>query len=228
VTCRSPEKRADKKIEIMFFELKRVVLLSLVLVLAMAATGVGQAKPGDGTASQRLDVMKDKLERMRRSLNSAASVLKQENKEDKSKKDDDKKVDTPLGRLISLEKDASQLQSDVNSLRGRVDRGDKFERSDVDTLEQLVGELQTRVDAAQLETATARANPTSTVGQPREKKKKKKFLGIFGGGGNDEYEELIGTVSPGRDRELFIVATREVRKRDFDVGRLLFQTIITT
>ncbi|MBK8302540.1 MAG: outer membrane protein assembly factor BamD [Chloracidobacterium sp.] len=39
---------------------------------------------------------------------------------------------------------------------------------------------------------------------------------------------MIGSVSPGRDRELFIVATREVRKRNYDVGRLLFQTIITT
>ena len=35
-------------------------------------------------------------------------------------------------------------------------------------------------------------------------------------------------MTPGRDRELFIVATREIRKKNFDVGRLLFQTIITT
>ena len=60
------------------------------------------------------------------------------------------------------------------------------------------------------------------------RKKKKKFLGIFGGGGSDEYEELLGNVQVGRDRELFVVATSEVRKRNYDVGRLLFQTIITT
>jgi outer membrane protein assembly factor BamD len=88
--------------------------------------------------------------------------------------------------------------------------------------------LRTRVDAALLETASARANLESPEGKPREKKKKKKFLGIFGGGGSDEYEELLGSVTPGRDRELFIVATREVRKNNYDVGRLLFQTIITT
>jgi outer membrane protein assembly factor BamD len=35
-------------------------------------------------------------------------------------------------------------------------------------------------------------------------------------------------VAPGRDRELFVIATREVRKGKYDVGRLLFQTIITT
>jgi outer membrane protein assembly factor BamD len=77
------------------------------------------------------------------------------------------------------------------------------------------------------ETASARSNVESNVGKPREPKKKGKFLGIFGGG-TDEFEELIGTVTPGRDKELFIVATREVRKNNYDVGRLLFQTIITT
>jgi outer membrane protein assembly factor BamD len=39
---------------------------------------------------------------------------------------------------------------------------------------------------------------------------------------------LIGEFQPGRDRELFVVATREVRKNNYEVGRLLFQTIITT
>jgi len=205
-----------------------------LLITALVFTGVftgsliAQGKPGDGTATQRLEVMRQKLDTMRRSLNSMASVLKVENKDDKTKKDDKEKLETPLGRLLSLEKDASRLQSEVNSLRGKADRAEKFEPSEVDQVETAVSELQTRVDAAQLETATARANPESNVGKAREIKKKKKFLGIFGGGGNDEYDELIGSVTPGRDRELFIVATREVRKKRYDVGRLLFQTIITT
>lgn len=211
-----------------FFDAKKIVLFTILTVLGLGVTAYGQVKPGDGTALQRLDVMRDKLERMRRSLNSAIAVLKEENKDDKNKKDDEKKLNTPLGRLVALEKDTSRLQSDVNSLRGKVDRGEKYERADLDSLEQMVAELQGRVDTAQLETASARANPNSTIGQPREKKKRKKFLGIFGGGGNDEYEELLGSVQVGRDRELFVVATREVRKRNFDVGRLLFQTIITT
>lgn len=212
----------------MKFRVFKVVFLQLAVILGATAFAAAQVKPGDGTPLQRLTVMGDKLDRMRRSLNSAASVLKEENKSDKTKKDDEKKLETPLGRLVSLEKEASRLQGDVNNLRGKVDRGDKYERADIDSLEQAVSELQTRVDNAQLETASARATPDSPVGKPREKKKKKKFLGIFGGGGNDEYEDLIGSVSPGRDRELFIVATREVRKRNYDVGRLLFQTIITT
>ena len=218
----------DSTRDIMVFDLKRAVFLSFVFVVAFASIGFAQTKPEDGTVIQRLDVMRDKLERMRRSLGSVVSVLRDEAKNDKLKKDDEKKLDTPLGRLAALEKDTSRIQSDVNSLRGKVDRAEKYERGDVDTLEQSVGELKTRVDAALLETASARANPASTVGQPRDKKKKKKFLGIFGGGGTDEYEELLGSVQAGRDRELFVVATREVRKRNYDVGRLLFQTIITT
>jgi outer membrane assembly lipoprotein YfiO len=213
----------------MFFDLKRIVVPSLVLLLVASAIGYAQVKPNDGTDAQRLEVMRDKLDRMRRSLNSGISVLKEENKEEKAKKDDEKKVDSPLGRLISLEKEGGRLSSDVNSLRGKVDRGEKYERADVNSLEEAVAEYQARVEKAQLETAVARATPDSPVGKPRDPKKKKKFLWIFSrGGGADEYEELLGSVSPGRDRELFIVATREVRNRNYDVGRLLFQTIITT
>lgn len=207
-----------------FFSFLALLAASLILTPNAAA----QAKPGDGTPGQRLEVMRQKLETMRRSLNSSASVLKDENKDDPSKKDDKDKPDSPLGRLLGLEKDVSRLSSEVNSLRGKVDRSEKFEMSEIDNLEQAVAEMLTRVDAAQLETANARAATDSPVGKPREVKKKKKFLGIFGGGGDDEYDELIGSVSPGRDRELFIVATREIRKKRFDVGRLLFQTIITT
>lgn len=206
----------------------RFIFAAIILALGVSVAALGQTKPGDGTAIQRVDVMIQKLETMRRSLNSAASVLKQENKDDKTKKDDKEKLETPLGRLIALEKDAARLQSDINSLRNRVDRSEKYEAGDIVEFEQAVGELQNRVDTAQLETAQARANPESNVGKARDIKKKKKFLGIFGGGGSDEYDELIGVVTPGRDRELFIVATREVRKKNFDVGRLLFQTIITT
>ena len=205
---------------------RALVLAGIIGSLVLSAAA--QARPGDGSPLQRLEVMRQKLEIMRRSLNSSASVLKDENKDDSSKKGDKSDLNTPLGRLLALEKDAARLQSEVNSLRSKVDRAEKYEAADVDQLESSVSELQASVDKAQLETAAARANPESNVGKPREVKKKGKFLGIFGGGGDDEYEQLIGTVSPGRDRELFIVATREVRRKRYDVGRLLFQTIITT
>ncbi|MBL0239104.1 MAG: outer membrane protein assembly factor BamD [Chloracidobacterium sp.] len=207
----------------------RVFVLSLLATALFSASAMAQSKPLDGSEIQRLDVMRDKLDRMKRSLSAAAGSLKDENSNDKSKKNDKANLDSPLGRMLGLEKEASKLLSDANNQRGRIDRGDKHEKADVDSLEQAVSELQARVETVQAESAAARANPNSRVGQVREVKKKKKFLGIFGGGsGDDEYDELMGSVIPGRDRELFIVATREVRKKNYDVGRLLFQTIITT
>jgi len=206
---------------------KRVIAVVLS-VFALAVSSFGQGKTGDGSPLQRLDVMGSKLDAMRRSVNGAMSALKTEDKADKTKKDDKSQLDTPLTRLQAMEKEIVRTQSDVNNLRGKVDRGEKYDAADVTQLETAVTDLQSRSDKVLVETASARANPESSVGKPREIQKKKKFLGIFGGGGNDKYYELIGTVTPGRDRELFIVATREVRKKNFDVGRLLFQTIITT
>ncbi len=198
-------------------------IIALFLILGFAGATFVNAQTGGGTVSQRLEVMRGKLETIRRSATSSISALRQDDRDA-----DEGNLDSPLSRLRNVEREASRLQSDVNNLRGRIDRSEKFEATDVDELETAVAELQKNADAVLTETASARATPISTEGQPREIKKKGKFLGIFGGGGNDEFDELIGSVSPGRDRELFIVATREVRRKRFDVGRLLFQTIITT
>ena len=185
-----------------------------------------QKQTGDGSPLQRLEVMRQKLDTMRRSLSSAQTGLKKE-ADDKGEKIDQKAADTPLARLKGLEKEVSSANSRVSDLRNKIDRAEKYDADDVNQLESSVSELQKRVDDTLLETASARRSDY-TKGAPREKKKKGKFLGVFGGGGNDEYEELIGTVAPGRDRELFVNATKEVRKGNYDVGRLLFQTIITT
>ena len=101
---------------------KRVGVVSLLVSLALFAGGVFGQKPGDGSASQRLEVMRQKLETIRRSATSAASVLKTENKEDKAAKEDKENLDTPHARLKAVEKEASTLQSEVNSIRGKVDR----------------------------------------------------------------------------------------------------------
>jgi outer membrane assembly lipoprotein YfiO len=213
----------------MFFRKNKAIILSLLVVLSFVVPATAQNKNNEGSPTQRLEVLRQKLDSLRRSVNGAVSAFKDDGsgKHDKSKKDDKASLETPVARLKSLEKDTSRLQSEVTSLSGKVDRAEKYEISDIDQLEASVSDLQSRVDTTLTETASARANPESSVGTPREVKKKGKFLGIFGGG-RDEYEELIGTVTPGRDRELFIVATREVRKNNYDVGRLLFQTIITT
>jgi outer membrane protein assembly factor BamD len=207
----------------MFVNRFKALIIGLFVLTALVVPTFAQ-KGGDSTPMQRLDVMRQKLETMKRSLKSASSVLEDDKNTKKKDKDN---PETPLGRLVSLEKESSSLQNEVNNLRGKVSRSDKFEISDVDSLELRTSQLRTRVDKALLETADLRSAKISDVGTERTKKKKKKFLWIFGGG-EDEYEELIGSVTPGRDKELFIVATREVRKKKFDVGRLLFQTIIST
>ena len=66
----------------------KAIVLSFAALAALSVSSFGQSKPGDGTESQRLDVMRAKLETMKRSLTGAASGIKQENKEDKIKKGD--------------------------------------------------------------------------------------------------------------------------------------------
>jgi outer membrane assembly lipoprotein YfiO len=208
--------------------MKKVWLLFLILMFGLSyqpAFAQEQQKqtPGEGSPLQRLSVAGQKLDTMRRSLSSAQSAVKDESKDDKEAA---KNADSPLARLKGLEKEAATLNSQANSLRGKIDRAEKYDADEISQLETAVSELQKRVDDTLLATASAR-RAEYEKGAPREKKKKGKFLGIFGGG-NDEYEELIGSVAPGRDRELFVYATKEVRKGSYEVGRLLFQTIIST
>src|SRR5687768_307807 len=179
----------------MFLLKNKAILLSLLFVLSFAAAPVW----AQNTPVQRLEVMRQKVETMRRSLDSALSVMKDDSKD--KKKDDKSGLETPVSRLKSLEKDASRVQSEINNLRGKIDRSEKYEISDVDQLETSVSELQTRVDNTLTETASARANPTSDVGKPREiKEKTRKLLWIIPiGKERDEFEELIGNVTPGRD-----------------------------
>ncbi len=203
----------------MFLTKYRAAILSSFVLLTFAISGIAQ----NGTPAQRLDIMRQKLDTLNKSLRSNISVMKKEKRDDNNIKD----PETPLGRLASLQKDVARMLNEINNLRGKVSRAEKFEVSEIERLEEDVSQFQKKVDTALLETADFRSKPVSRVGKARKKKKKKKFLGIFGGG-KDEYEELIGNVTPGRDRELFIIATREVRRKNFDVGRLLFQTIIST
>ncbi len=212
----------------MFFLKNKSIILGLIMLLGLSVPSISAQNKSSSTPIQRLEIMNQKINGLRRSLESTISVVKEENKDDKSKNDDKDDLNTPIGRLRSLDKEGSSLQSEVNNLRGKVDRAEKYEMSDIDSVEERVTDYQSRVDKLLLETASNRANPISDVGTERKIKKKKKFLGIFGGGGNDEYDELIGNVVPGRDRELFVEATRNVRKNSYDIGRLLFQTIITT
>lgn len=195
------------------------LVLGAILVFGLGAS-VALAQGGEGSPAQRLEVMRSKLDSMRRSLSSAASSVKSD-----AQKDDKSKAEDAASRLKGLEKEAGSVLSEVTDLRNKNERAERIETRDIEKLETTVAELNTRVETALRETASVRGTSTSAS----TKKKKGKFLGIFGGGGDDDkYAELTGEALAGRDRELFEVAAKEVRKGNYDTGRLLFNTIITT
>jgi outer membrane protein assembly factor BamD len=199
------------------------LIFSAILIFGCGVMVMAQ-NAGEGTPVQRMDIMRSKLESMRRSLNSALASMN--SKDSGDKKDEKANPDDPGIRLRGLEQEASSVLSEVNDLRAKYDRAERVESGDLTKLETAIAELNTRVQAGLQATANAR-NSSGNVAST-EKKKKKKFLGIFGGGGDDKYADLTQEVSPGRDRELFEVAAKEVRKGNYDTGRLLFNTIITT
>src|SRR5262249_32311095 len=136
--------------------------------------------------------------------------------------------DDPVVRLKGLEKEVSSVTSEVNDLRTKNDKAEKFDTTAIDRLEGTVGELNTRVESTLQETAGLRNTGAATASNTRNKKKKKgQFSGLLGGG-EDKYADMTGGAVAGRDRVLFEEAAKEVRKGHHDTGRLLFSTIINT
>ncbi|MBV8855746.1 MAG: outer membrane protein assembly factor BamD [Acidobacteria bacterium] len=181
------------------------------------------------SALQRLDVMRSKLETMRRTLNSAIAGL---NSKDSKEKGSEANADDPRVRLGGLEKETGKLLSEVADIRGKQERGDKYDPSELDKLEAAAAELDTRVQASMRDTMRERTAAPAVAEKSDNKKKKKGGGGFFGHilgrGGDDKYDELVGTVAPGRDRELFEQATKEARKDSFETARSLFSVIINT
>jgi outer membrane protein assembly factor BamD len=190
----------------------------------MSAAALGQTGGAQSelSALQRLDVMHSKLEGMRRSLTGAISSMEPKSSSEK------KNLDDPRERLRSLDKEVGSLTSEVNDIRSKQERSDKYDPTILDRLETSVAELSTRVQSVLQATASARTSSTTAGAAPVRRKKKGKLFGLLGGGGDDKYEELTGTVAPGRDRVLFEEAAKEVRKGSHETGRLLFSTIINT
>lgn len=189
------------------------------LILGLPTPGNAQRQGGQSELStvQRLDVMSSKLDHMRRSLHSAVSAMPG----DKSKTAN---ADDPAVRLSGLQKEVSSLMSEVNDIRAKNDKAEKFDATALDRLETAVAELNTRVETGLQQTASARGVSAASSDE-KKKKKKGKFFGLFGGG-DDKYAELTGAPAAGRDRVLFEEAAKEVRKNNYDTGRLLFATII--
>lgn len=201
-------------------------VLAVALLAGFLTVHAQKSAQNDLSPVQRLDVMRSKLEAMKRSLNSALAGIPQK-AQDKNAKTD---ADDPRVRLQNLDKEVSAVLTDVNDLHAKQDRSERYDQTKLDTLEVSVTEVDGRVQQALQATASARTGgATASTASTKEKKKGGFRLWPFGGGGgNSKYEELTGTVAPGRDRVLFEEAAHEVRKGNHDTGRLLFTTIITT
>ena len=217
--------------------LSAVLGAGLPLVPVHAQTGGAQST---GTPYQRLEVMRQRLDSMRRSLASGIADLGAGPTASKSQKKDKKDGATTteresVVRLRGLDKEANSLANEVIDLRGKVDRAERYEVAQIDKLESAVSDLNDRVETALRETASERRSGGATAAYVPKPVKKDKKGGLFshlnpfhGGGGDKEIDELTGTVAPGRDRELFAAGTRRARKGDYEGARLLFSVIINT
>jgi len=177
---------------------------------------------------QRMDVMRQKLEAMKRSLDSAAAAMPAPAKDSGDKT---KAADDPRERLRGLSKEVNSVLSEVNDLHAKEDHAEKYDATKLDSLEGSVVELSTRTESALQATAGARkagTDQSATAAQAKSEKGGRRLLGLLPGKKTDKYSELTGSVAPGRDRTLFLEATKEVRKGNHETGRLLFTTIITT
>ena len=224
----------------MSFRKLSVAALCCMLVAGVVPSAGVLARPqqqqparaqGEGTPSQRLSIMRSRIEELRRSLNGAVATLNAgEEKKDKEKKP----AADSASRLRGLEREAGQVLSEISDLGGRVDRADKYDPADLGKLEAAVADLNERAEKALVETAGERRTAAAT--NPSAPKKKKKggggFLGLgrlFGGGDEeDKYAELMNGVQAGRDRQLFEEAAKLSRKSNYEGSRLLFNVIITT
>ena len=206
-----------------------LALAICVLTLSIAAAAFAQGSKNQTQSglsnAQRLDVMRSKLEAMRRSLDSAIAAMNAKDTGDKKKNPDD-----PRERLRGLDKEVGSVLSEVNDLHSKEDKSEKYDKSRLDALEESVAELNTRIEAGLQATAGARAATTETSSnyRPKPQKGKRRLFGLLPGKSADKYADLMGGPAPGRDRELFTDATKEVRKGNHETGRLLFTTIITT
>jgi outer membrane protein assembly factor BamD len=216
-------------VEVFLMRFRNVVLVVLSAALALGTVlPAASAQQSQLSATQRLDIMRSRLDTMRRTLNSAVAGMGAQDAKQKPSPDD------PRVRLSGLEKEAGKLIGSVADLQGKVDRSEKYDPSQLDKLEAAVADLDTRVQAAMRETARDRtATPTQQTASHETIKKKSggffsHIIPFHGGSGNKEYDDLVANVAPGRDRELFVDATKEARKSNYETSRSLYAVIINT
>jgi outer membrane protein assembly factor BamD len=201
-----------------------VLLCALMLagfVPAPPALGQAASQQSQLSAAQRLEVMRSRLDTLRRTLNSAIAGL---NSRDNGKQAG---ADDPRARLSGLEKEVSSVVSEVLDVRGKQERGDRYDPSVLDQLETSVNDIDSRVQVAMRETAGDRRT-SADVADVKKKKKSGFFSRILGRGEENKYDELVGTVAPGRDRVLFEEATKEARDDNYETARALYGVVINT
>src|SRR5438270_707311 len=113
------------------FIMKYRALISVVIgfVLFACLGGVVLAQGGgrsqsDLSAVQRLEIMRSKLESMRRSLDNAIASMNARDAGDPKTK---ASADDPRERLRGLDKEVGSVLQDVNDLRGKQDRSEKYD-----------------------------------------------------------------------------------------------------
>src|SRR5213080_2604754 len=161
---RSKKSLEDFSMFLVLARLRRGLIYMTLVAVALGASGTltgrafaqrpttGQSQSGLSNG-QRMDVMRSKLEAMRRSLESGVAALNAKDTNDKSKNPDD-----PGTRLRGLLKEVSSVQSEVTDLRSKEDKAEKYDPLKLDALEQSVADLNTRVEAALQATASARTS----------------------------------------------------------------------
>src|ERR1044071_5744178 len=101
------------------------VLCAALLLGALPARAVSAAarrsQQSQLSTAQRLDVMRSRLDTMRRTLNSAIAGLNAKDKPAEAS------VDDPRTRLGGLEKEAGKLLGEVADLRGKHERAERFD-----------------------------------------------------------------------------------------------------
>src|ERR1041385_4167304 len=125
-----------------------ILAVFCALIFGVAQTGFAQQQQKSGgqtelSTTQRLDVMSSKLDLLRRSLSAAIKAL--EAKTADADKDKKANADDPVSRLKGLEKEVASLNSEVNDIRSKNDKAEKFDATAVDRLAGSVTRLNTRV-----------------------------------------------------------------------------------
>ncbi len=201
--------------------------VNIIFAQGGQTSGGGQTRAqSEGSPAQRVAVMLSRLDGLRRSLNSALANL---NSSDRGTTGENQSADDPRTRLRGLEREVASITSEVNDLRGRLERAEKYDATQLDKLETSVADISERVQGGLRATSGERRGGDAGASTGSPKKKKTGFFGrILGRGDDDKYGELTGAVAPGRDRDLFETATRVARKSNYDEARLLYNTIVTT